>query len=279
MTRPVMNNNDQRFQSRKPVNRCPPARQPRHRHHTHTQLHVKRRVRHHRRIMTTTAPRPPRPRRSARRAAPSGARRTGLGDDAARRATPLRDHLAGHVLPRAPSLDAPLLVLLLGPTGAGKSSLSTRSPGVREPGRRAPADDPRGGRPRRPGRPRRRSWRRHAARGARPAIALRIVEDADAPGASRSSTRRTSTRSSTPTASSTDRLVEAADLGIFVTTATRYADRVPWDVLARAARARPAAHRRRQPDAGRERRSGDESSTTSTRLLGSSDEVGLDDRG
>src|SRR6185437_10650948 len=30
-----------------------------------------------------------------------------------------------------------------------------------------------------------------------------------------------------------DRLVEAADLAIFVTTATRYADRVPWDVLSR----------------------------------------------
>jgi energy-coupling factor transporter ATP-binding protein EcfA2 len=32
----------------------------------------------------------------------------------------------------------------------------------------------------------------------------------------------------------TDRLVEAADLAIFVTTATRYADRVPWEVLKRA---------------------------------------------
>ena len=30
-----------------------------------------------------------------------------------------------------------------------------------------------------------------------------------------------------------DRLAEAADLGIFVTTATRYADRVPWEVLGR----------------------------------------------
>ena len=32
----------------------------------------------------------------------------------------------------------------------------------------------------------------------------------------------------------TDRLAEAADLGVFVTTATRYADRVPWDVLVRS---------------------------------------------
>ncbi len=31
-----------------------------------------------------------------------------------------------------------------------------------------------------------------------------------------------------------DHLLEAADVGLFVTTATRYADRVPWDVLERA---------------------------------------------
>ena len=39
------------------------------------------------------------------------------------RARQLRDHLEGFVRPRAADLDAPLLVLLLGPTGAGKSSL------------------------------------------------------------------------------------------------------------------------------------------------------------
>src|SRR6185312_15228887 len=39
------------------------------------------------------------------------------------RAARLRDHLAGHVRVRADSLDAPLVVLLLGPTGAGKSTL------------------------------------------------------------------------------------------------------------------------------------------------------------
>ena len=42
---------------------------------------------------------------------------------AGRRVRQLRDHLARHVRPRARSLEAPLLVLLLGPTGAGKSSL------------------------------------------------------------------------------------------------------------------------------------------------------------
>src|SRR5439155_21758674 len=35
----------------------------------------------------------------------------------------LHDHLEAFVLPRLAELDAPLLVLLLGPTGAGKSSL------------------------------------------------------------------------------------------------------------------------------------------------------------
>src|SRR5215218_7626143 len=44
-------------------------------------------------------------------------------DPARRRIRQLHDHLASHVRPRARSLDAPLLVLLLGPTGAGKSSL------------------------------------------------------------------------------------------------------------------------------------------------------------
>src|SRR2546430_2920561 len=39
------------------------------------------------------------------------------------RARQLHDHLDGFVRPRIADIDAPLLVLLLGPTGAGKSSL------------------------------------------------------------------------------------------------------------------------------------------------------------
>ena len=39
------------------------------------------------------------------------------------RARQLHDHIEGSVRPRAADVDAPLLVLLLGPTGAGKSSL------------------------------------------------------------------------------------------------------------------------------------------------------------
>ena len=67
---------------------------------------------------------PARARRPARGAGRAPSR------DAARRPkrlgrapTRLRDHLAGHVRVRARSLDAPLVVLLLGPTGAGKSTL------------------------------------------------------------------------------------------------------------------------------------------------------------
>src|SRR5262245_20153772 len=39
------------------------------------------------------------------------------------RAERLADHLAGHVRVRAASLDTPLLVVIVGPTGAGKSTV------------------------------------------------------------------------------------------------------------------------------------------------------------
>ena len=39
------------------------------------------------------------------------------------RARQLRDHVTSYIVPRANALDLPLLVALLGPTGAGKSSL------------------------------------------------------------------------------------------------------------------------------------------------------------
>ena len=157
-----------------------------------------------------------------------------VGDDAARRATRLRDHLAGHVLPRARSLDAPLLVLLIGPTGAGKSSLvnalagrAVSRSGVLRPTTRElvavvhPED------------------RDALMSDGSPLVALagerlRVVTDEDEP--------RGIALVDAPDVDSiehanrelTDRLAEAADLGIFVTTATRYADRVPWDVLLRA---------------------------------------------
>src|SRR5215203_5743099 len=45
------------------------------------------------------------------------------GDASATRARQFADHVRGHVRVRAASLDAPLLVLLVGPTGAGKSTI------------------------------------------------------------------------------------------------------------------------------------------------------------
>lgn len=147
------------------------------------------------------------------------------------RAARLRDHLAGHVRVRARSLDAPLVVLLLGPTGAGKSTLfntiagRAASPtGVLRPTTRtaivlAHPDDAAalregtlaGIEPQR--------LRLDADPSIAPGLALVDAPDID-------SVEHANRELA-------DRLVEAADLCLFVTTATRYADRVPWLVLGR----------------------------------------------
>ena len=164
-----------------------------------------------------------------------------LADDRWRRATPyppaalerarqLRDHVRSFLLPRARNLDAPLLVILLGPTGAGKSTLfntlagaAVSRTGVLRPTTRdavllaTPGDA---------------ALLRESALeaiaseriaivsdGARDGIAIADVPDID-------SVERENRALA-------DALVEAADLCIFVTTAVRYADRVPWDVLRR----------------------------------------------
>ena len=156
------------------------------------------------------------------------------GAEASRRTAQLRDHLAAHVLPRARSLDAPLLVLLIGPTGAGKSSLmnalagfAASAAGVTRP------------------------TTREVVVLARPeahdslvgeglplstlaAGRLRLVERDDAPEGIALIDSPDVDSIEHANRELTDRLAEAADLGIFVTTATRYADRVPWEVLARA---------------------------------------------
>jgi 50S ribosome-binding GTPase len=147
------------------------------------------------------------------------------------RAARLRDHLAGHVRVRARSLDAPLVVLLLGPTGAGKSTLfntiagRAASPtGVLRPTTRtavvlAHPDDA--------------AALREGTLAAIDPDRIRFEADPDlAPGLA---------LVDAPDIDSVehanrelaDRLVEAADLCLFVTTATRYADRVPWLVLGR----------------------------------------------
>jgi energy-coupling factor transporter ATP-binding protein EcfA2 len=210
-----------------------PARWP-----TRTQplrlLRVRRCVRHRHPIVATTAPDLLALAERLDALAIERAAERIVGDDAARRAARLRDHLAGHVLPRARSLDAPLLVLLIGPTGAGKSSLvnalagrAVSRSGVLRPTTRelvavVHPDD-----------------RDALMSDGSPLVSLagerlRVVTDEGEP--------RGIALVDAPDVDSiehanrelTDRLAEAADLGIFVTTATRYADRVPWDVLLRA---------------------------------------------
>ena len=152
--------------------------------------------------------------------------------DAARtRASRLRDHLSGHLRVRARSLDAPVVVLVLGPTGAGKSTLfntiagRAASPtGVLRPTTRSavvlahPDDMP--------------ALRAGTLAGVEPFRVRMVPDEGIAPGLA---------LVDAPDVDSVehanrelaDLLVEAADLCLFVTTATRYADRVPWLVLGR----------------------------------------------
>jgi energy-coupling factor transporter ATP-binding protein EcfA2 len=165
------------------------------------------------------------------------ARRAGALEIAAvaarKRIAQLREHVARHVRPRAVSLDAPLLVLLVGPTGAGKSSLFNALVGrrasptgvlrpttrelvalarpqdrfslIREGGPLAGIEDER----------------------------LRVVVDDAAPEGLVLIDAPDVDSVEHANRALTDRLVEAADLAVFITTATRYADRVPWEVLGR----------------------------------------------
>jgi energy-coupling factor transporter ATP-binding protein EcfA2 len=143
----------------------------------------------------------------------------------------LVDHVESYLIPRGRSLDAPLVVVLVGPTGAGKSTLmnalvgsSVSRTGVLRPTTReavlvADADDARflmtdGALARTP-----RERLELVSEGGRAGLALIDAPDID-------SIERDNRALA-------DGLVEAADLCIFVTTATRYADQVPWDVLRR----------------------------------------------
>lgn len=154
-------------------------------------------------------------------------------DEATRRTNQLRDSLAAHVLPRARSLDAPLLVLLIGPTGAGKSSLMNALAGfdaspsgvIRPTTREIVVLAPPGSRDRLLGE----GLPLSMLAGGR----VRYLEHADVPEGIALIDSPDVDSIEHANRELTERLAEAADLGVFVTTATRYADRVPWDILGR----------------------------------------------
>ena len=156
--------------------------------------------------------------------------------------TELLRQLDDYILPRLASLDAPLLAVVGGSTGSGKSTLVNSlvetivsAPGVLRPTTRSPVlvhhpDDERWFTPTRilpdlarapaatPSRARRPcSWsRRHLP----PGLALLDAPDIDSVvSANRELARQ---------------LLAAADLWLFVTTAARYADAVPWELLRQA---------------------------------------------
>ncbi|HWS57162.1 MAG TPA: dynamin family protein, partial [Actinotalea sp.] len=141
----------------------------------------------------------------------------------------LLDQLDDHLLPRLRELSAPAMVVVAGSTGAGKSTLvnsllgeEVSAAGVLRPTTRRPVlvhhpDD-------------------HELIADHPLLA--IVDVVARPGVPRGlavvdapdldsllSTNR----------SMAHRLLEAADLWVFVTTAARYGDALPWQVLDRAA--------------------------------------------
>lgn len=148
------------------------------------------------------------------------------------RSRQLRDHLEGFIKPRAADIDAPLLVVLIGPTGAGKSSVlnaiagapvsrtGVLRPTTREAVLYATPDD---------------------AERLRAAGRFRLIADARLTLAAAPSNAAGVAIVDAPDIDSVERanreladtLLEACDLCVFVTTATRYADLVPWNVLER----------------------------------------------
>jgi energy-coupling factor transporter ATP-binding protein EcfA2 len=148
------------------------------------------------------------------------------------RARQLHDHLEGFVRPRLADIDAPLLVLLLGPTGAGKSSLLNTIAGaeVSKVGVLRPTTT-------------------DAVLYASQSDTDRILQSGRLGAVAKERLKLAAAPASAdgvavidaPDIDSVDRdnreladvLVETTDLCVFVTTATRYADLVPWEVLRR----------------------------------------------
>ena len=154
---------------------------------------------------------------------------TAPGPEREARAESLRRHVEEYLLPRATDLESPLLVVIMGSTGAGKSSLLNAlaggpvSPsGVLRPTTRQPVavvhPEDAGGRLEQTAERANLDVRLDAF--GRRGMAIVDAPDFDsAEGANREAALH---------------LLEVADLVILVTTATRYADQAPWDVVARA---------------------------------------------
>lgn len=168
---------------------------------------------------------------------------TTLPDDAAPEARAVVNQLADYILPRLANLDAPLLAVIGGSTGSGKSTLvngllreRVSNPGVIRPTTRQPVLV---------ANPQDSDWfnsprvlpglsRSHGA-GDEQSTALRIVETPsipaglsllDAPDFDSIDDRNRALAS---------QLLAAADLWIFVTTPARYADQLVWNFLNDAA--------------------------------------------
>jgi len=152
------------------------------------------------------------------------------GPKRAARAERLRRHVVDYLLPRAADADAPVVVVLLGPTGSGKSSLfnalagrAVSPSGVLRPTTRRP------------------TVLAHPS-DVSPDLLPGLNARGDLEVITSSDARRGLVVVDSPDFDSVElanrelavELLEAADLVVFVTTATRYADEVPWTVLARA---------------------------------------------
>ena len=169
----------------------------------------------------------------------------GGADRARHERSQLLDQIDDYLLPRLAQLDAPLLAVLGGSTGAGKSTLfnsilgdavsaaSVRRPTTRTPVLACHVDDQQwftsdrvlpgleritGDRAteHRPG-----TLRIHTTDTLPPGLALLDAPDIDSV--------------ETANRSLAEQLLAAADLWAFVTTAARYADAIPWEVLSTAA--------------------------------------------
>jgi hypothetical protein len=150
--------------------------------------------------------------------------------------------IGDYLLPRLDRLDAPLLAVVGGSTGAGKSTLvnsivgaDVTPAGVLRPTTRTPVliCHPTDGKwfrddrilpdlPRTTGRP------------APDGRALHIVADEDVPAGIALLDAPDIDSVEAANRRLADQLMAAADLWVFVTTAARYADAVPWDLLRRA---------------------------------------------